>query len=128
MRLQNYIKILNYNSTCIFFCNIQLRLSHNASAAKTIFAFFIAQNCELNAQRNLLLEIREFCACSVMLFVHSKLGWCALDCASLAIAKGLLLHCRRSPFAMQLSLRCIAIVLILHTKKPPFALQWGLNG
>lgn len=92
-----------------------------------IFAFLTAQNCELNAQRNLLLEIREFCACSVMLFVYNKLGWCALDCASLAIAKGLLLYSRRSPFAMQLSLRCIAIVLILHTKKPPFALQWGLN-
>ena len=63
-----------------------------------------------------------------MALVHNKLGWCVLKCASLAIAKGVLLHWRRSPFAMQLSLRCIAIVLILHTKKPPFALQWGLNG
>lgn len=99
-----------------------------STATNTIFAFMTAQNCELNAQRNLLLEIREFCACSVMLFVHNKLGWRALKCANSAIAKGLLLHCRRSPFAMQLSLRCIAFVLILHTKKPPFALQWGLNG
>ena len=63
-----------------------------------------------------------------MLFVHNKLGWCALKCASLAMAKGFLLVAKRTPFALQLSLRCIAIVLILHTKKPPFALQWGLNG
>ena len=103
-------------------------LTFDTPSTYLIFAFLTAQNCELNAQRNLLLEIREFCACSVMLFVYNKLGWRALKCANSAIAKGLLLHCRRSPFAMQLSLRCIAIVLILHTKKPPFALQWGLNG
>ena len=28
-----------------------------------IFAFLTAQNCELNARRNLWLEILEFCAC-----------------------------------------------------------------
>ena len=28
-----------------------------------IFAFLTAQNCELNARRNLWLEIIEFCAC-----------------------------------------------------------------
>ncbi len=31
-----------------------------ATATVTIFAFLTAQNCELNAQRNLWLEIREF--------------------------------------------------------------------
>ena len=35
-----------------------------AQLQKTIFVFLTAQNCELNARRNLWLEILEFCACS----------------------------------------------------------------
>ena len=43
------------------------------TATNTIFAFPTAQNCELNAQGNLWLEILEFCAVFVMLLVYSEL-------------------------------------------------------
>ena len=44
-----------------------------STAINTIFAFITAQNCELNAQGNLWLEILEFCAVFVMLLVYSEL-------------------------------------------------------
>ena len=44
-----------------------------STATNTIFAFITAQYCELNAQGNLRLEIREFCACSYMLLIHKEL-------------------------------------------------------
>ena len=37
-----------------------------STAINTIFAFMTAQNCGLNAQRNLWLEILEFCAVFVI--------------------------------------------------------------
>ena len=44
---------------------LMLLFHHNRiTASCTIFAFLTAQNCQLNEQRSLWLEILEFCACS----------------------------------------------------------------
>ena len=50
----------------IIFIQTEASLLHN-------ICIFIAQYCELSARRNLWLEIREFCACSVIWFIYSKL-------------------------------------------------------
>ena len=44
-----------------------------ATAPVTIFAFPTAQNCELNAQGNLWLEIREFWAVLAIMLIHNAL-------------------------------------------------------
>lgn len=46
--------------------NLLMLLSHHnrSTASCTIFAFLTAQNCLLNEQDDVRLEILEFCACS----------------------------------------------------------------
>ena len=90
-----------------------------------IFAFLTAQNCELNAQGNLWLEIREFCACSYMLLIHKELWGLWLKRAIVTIqkklhfiAKGVLLPSNCSPFALSLLSFCLAKVVLLNGKKP----------
>ena len=60
-----------------------IKLAYN-SPILCKFAFLIAQNCELNARRNLLLEILEFCARKRISLTHNKLRKYRKKCAIIA--------------------------------------------
>lgn len=79
-----------------------------------------AQNCELSAPQNLWSEIREFWACSFILFIHSVLCGSERKCAEFSTAKVAfslavepLLHPHTSTFARQYCHYCLTIQPLL---------------
>lgn len=98
----------------------------------TIFAFLIAQNCELSARRNLWVEILEFWACSVILFIYSVLCWMWVEMRNFYKHKSSPFRCKRTPFALRLYLFCNAKRASLHTwsctlgvQRSPFGIWMG---
>ena len=73
----------------------------------TIFAFLIAQNCELNALRNLWCVQQAVLSGFVMWFIHRRLCWLGRCCTKIGgikmlyfISNGLHLEGNCSPFAL----------------------------
>ena len=87
------------------------------SFPNTIFAFLTAQNCELSARGNLLLEIFEFYACSLMWHVHNELWRMLAWLCNFLTSK-------RSPFRCQKDSFCSTIKPPLHCKRAPIDSQY----
>ena len=98
-----------------------------ATAPVTIFAFPTAQNCELNAQRNLWLEIREFWACNIYIVYTQQLTALTTEVCNFTQYKSYPFHCKRTTFALHFGLRCIANGASLPSKSCPFGVQRSSN-
>ena len=92
-----------------------------------IFAFPTAQNCELNAQRNLWLEIREFWACNIYIVYTQQLTALTTEVCNFTQYKSNPFHCKRTTFALHFGLRCIANGASLPSKSCPFGVQRSSN-
>ena len=98
-----------------------------AFVTKIIFAFLTAQNCLLNAQRILWLEIREFWACNIYIVYTQQLTALTTEVCNFTQCKSYPFHCKRTTFALHFGLRCIANGASLPSKSCPFGVQRSSN-
>ena len=86
----------------------------------TIFAFLSAQNCELNAQGNVLPEILEFWASSGIVLIHNGLRRVVTKVCNLRNCKKAPFDGKRTTLALPNDSFCQSIVVVLHGKRSRF--------